>query len=159
MSGTSLESEMPMTRFNELFNVNHFIVSQLENYKILKHVTHTHIYIHINKHAHINTHIHTYISTHAHTHTRTRTHTRYIYIYIYNFRSETSLESEMPMTRLSELFNVNHFIVSQVNPHVVPFLSSYRRNAIVSSPVTSSINSGTHTLYIYIYIYICIWIF
>lgn len=27
------------------------------------------------------------------------------------------------MTRLSELFNVNHFIVSQVNPHVVPFLA------------------------------------
>lgn len=26
------------------------------------------------------------------------------------------------MTRLAELFNVNHFIVSQVNPHVVPFL-------------------------------------
>jgi len=27
------------------------------------------------------------------------------------------------MTRLAEMFNVNHFIVSQVNPHVVPFLS------------------------------------
>ena len=27
------------------------------------------------------------------------------------------------MQRLSEMFNVNHFIVSQVNPHVVPFLS------------------------------------
>jgi len=26
------------------------------------------------------------------------------------------------MGRLSEMFNVNHFIVSQVNPHVVPFL-------------------------------------
>ena len=26
------------------------------------------------------------------------------------------------MTRLSELFNVNHFIVSQVNPHVYPFM-------------------------------------
>jgi len=26
------------------------------------------------------------------------------------------------MTRLSELFNVNYFIVSQVNPHVAPFL-------------------------------------
>ena len=28
------------------------------------------------------------------------------------------------MTRLAEMFNVNHFIVSQVNPHVVPFLTS-----------------------------------
>lgn len=27
------------------------------------------------------------------------------------------------MTRLAEMFNVNHFIVSQVNPHVVPFLA------------------------------------
>jgi TAG lipase/steryl ester hydrolase/phospholipase A2/LPA acyltransferase len=27
------------------------------------------------------------------------------------------------MTRLAELFNVNHFIVSQVNPHVIPFLA------------------------------------
>lgn len=26
------------------------------------------------------------------------------------------------MTRLAEMFNVNHFIVSQVNPHVVPFI-------------------------------------
>lgn len=26
------------------------------------------------------------------------------------------------MAKLSELFNVNHFIVSQVNPHIVPFL-------------------------------------
>lgn len=27
------------------------------------------------------------------------------------------------MARLAEIFNVNHFIVSQVNPHVVPFLA------------------------------------
>ena len=27
------------------------------------------------------------------------------------------------MNRLAEMFNVNHFIVSQVNPHVVPFLA------------------------------------
>lgn len=26
------------------------------------------------------------------------------------------------MNKLSELFNVNHFIVCQVNPHVIPFL-------------------------------------
>lgn len=29
---------------------------------------------------------------------------------------------DLPMYRLSELFNVNHFIVSQVNPFVVPFV-------------------------------------
>ena len=34
-----------------------------------------------------------------------------------------SVENDIPMQRLSEMFNVNHFIVSQVNPHVVPFLT------------------------------------
>eukprot|EP00041_Stephanoeca_diplocostata_P035657 m.1265554 g.1265554 ORF g.1265554 m.1265554 type:complete len:597 (-) comp24737_c0_seq35:3304-5094(-) len=29
---------------------------------------------------------------------------------------------DLPMKRLSELFNVNQFIVSQVHPHIVPFL-------------------------------------
>lgn len=33
-----------------------------------------------------------------------------------------SVDGDLPMTRLSEMFNVNHFIVSQVNPHVLPFL-------------------------------------
>jgi TAG lipase/steryl ester hydrolase/phospholipase A2/LPA acyltransferase len=32
-----------------------------------------------------------------------------------------SLEFDLPMAKLSEMFNVNHFIVSQVNPHVIPF--------------------------------------
>lgn len=34
-----------------------------------------------------------------------------------------SVDNDLPMTRLSEMLNVNHFIVSQVNPHVVPFLT------------------------------------
>ncbi|KAL2165590.1 hypothetical protein VTG60DRAFT_4270 [Thermothelomyces hinnuleus] len=33
-----------------------------------------------------------------------------------------SVDNDLPMTRLAEMFNVNHFIVSQVNPHVMPFL-------------------------------------
>ena len=33
-----------------------------------------------------------------------------------------SVEGDLPTTRLAEMFNVNHSIVSQVNPHVVPFL-------------------------------------
>ncbi|XP_062206949.1 triacylglycerol lipase SDP1-like [Phragmites australis] len=33
-----------------------------------------------------------------------------------------SLESDLPMKQLKELFNVNHFIVSQANPHIAPFL-------------------------------------
>ncbi|XP_010504636.1 PREDICTED: triacylglycerol lipase SDP1L [Camelina sativa] len=33
-----------------------------------------------------------------------------------------SLEMDLPMMQLKELFNVNHFIVSQANPHIAPFL-------------------------------------
>ena len=33
-----------------------------------------------------------------------------------------SLENDLPMGALSELFNVNYFLVSQTNPHVVPIL-------------------------------------
>eukprot|EP00038_Savillea_parva_P030498 m.78131 g.78131 ORF g.78131 m.78131 type:complete len:622 (+) comp9198_c0_seq1:346-2211(+) len=40
--------------------------------------------------------------------------------------SDGSIESDLPIERLRELFNVNHFIVSQVNPHVVPMLMSER---------------------------------
>lgn len=35
-----------------------------------------------------------------------------------------SVENDLPVRRLSEMFNVNHCIVSQVNPHVYPFLQS-----------------------------------
>lgn len=28
------------------------------------------------------------------------------------------------MQRISELFGVNHFIVAQVNPHIIPFFST-----------------------------------
>lgn len=35
-----------------------------------------------------------------------------------------SMENDIPMQRLAELFNVNHFIVAQVNPHVYPFLKT-----------------------------------
>ena len=34
-----------------------------------------------------------------------------------------SMEQDLPMTMLSELFNVNHFIISQANPHAVAFAS------------------------------------
>jgi TAG lipase/steryl ester hydrolase/phospholipase A2/LPA acyltransferase len=34
-----------------------------------------------------------------------------------------SIGGDLPMQRMSELFNVNTFIVSQVNPHVVPWIA------------------------------------
>lgn len=44
-----------------------------------------------------------------------------------------SVDGDLPMTRLSEMFNVNHFIVSQVNPHVVPFLAKEEGLGAVAS--------------------------
>lgn len=43
-----------------------------------------------------------------------------------------SVDNDLPMAKLSELFNANHFVVSQVNPHIVPFLeksSGVRRSS------------------------------
>lgn len=37
-----------------------------------------------------------------------------------------SVDNDLPLTRLSELFNVDHFIACQVNPHVAPLLHSSR---------------------------------
>lgn len=34
-----------------------------------------------------------------------------------------SVKADLPMQRLSEIFNVNTFIVSQVNPYIIPFLA------------------------------------
>jgi TAG lipase/lysophosphatidylethanolamine acyltransferase len=41
-----------------------------------------------------------------------------------SWRQVNSSGRESPLSRLAELFNVNHFIVSQARPYVVPFLSS-----------------------------------
>ncbi|MBF0237105.1 MAG: DUF3336 domain-containing protein [SAR324 cluster bacterium] len=37
--------------------------------------------------------------------------------------NDGTLTSDLPMKRLAELYNVTHGIVSQVNPHVIPFIS------------------------------------
>lgn len=44
-----------------------------------------------------------------------------------------SLENDIPLRRLAELFNVNHFIVSQVNPHVYPFMRTDPRITLLGS--------------------------
>jgi predicted acylesterase/phospholipase RssA len=52
--------------------------------------------------------------------------------------SDGSVPNDLPMRRISELFNVNHFIVSQVNPHVVPFLPNLdRKQSLVERLVRS----------------------
>jgi TAG lipase/steryl ester hydrolase/phospholipase A2/LPA acyltransferase len=50
--------------------------------------------------------------------------------------SDGSVENDLPMQRLAELFNVNHFIVSQVNPHAL-FLAS---TSLGSGPVARMIH-------------------
>ena len=47
--------------------------------------------------------------------------------------SDGSVDADLPMQQISELFNVNHFIVSQVNPHS-SFLSSLAVRATAYSP-------------------------
>jgi TAG lipase / steryl ester hydrolase / phospholipase A2 / LPA acyltransferase len=37
--------------------------------------------------------------------------------------NDGSLKSDLPVLRLRRLHNVNHFIVSQTNPHVIPFMA------------------------------------
>ncbi|KAL9654578.1 hypothetical protein ABK040_006642 [Willaertia magna] len=38
-----------------------------------------------------------------------------------------TLLMDLPITRLAELFNVNFYIASQVNPHVLPFISNSKK--------------------------------
>ncbi len=38
-----------------------------------------------------------------------------------------SLSDDMPVKRLARIYGVNHFIVSQVNPHVFPFVTTIKR--------------------------------
>lgn len=38
-----------------------------------------------------------------------------------------SINMDLPFKRISELFNINYIIVSQVNPHVIPFLQTCAR--------------------------------
>src|SRR3546814_6993853 len=40
--------------------------------------------------------------------------------------NDGSLKSDLPILRMRRLHNVNHFIVSQTNPHVLPFVSAKR---------------------------------
>jgi NTE family protein len=54
-----------------------------------------------------------------------------------------SLKGDLPMRRISRLHNVNHFIVSQANPHVAPIRGLMRRRGLpgVSGIVASSLRT------------------
>eukprot|EP00536_Pseudo-nitzschia_multiseries_P014717 jgi/Psemu1/327636/estExt_fgenesh1_pg.C_7590004 len=55
--------------------------------------------------------------------------------------SDGSMEQDLPMQQLSEMFNVNHFIISQANPHAVMFASYSHLKSIWSTPLTGLANS------------------
>jgi len=55
--------------------------------------------------------------------------------------SDGSMEQDLPMQQLSEMFNVNHFIISQANPHAVMFASYSHLKSIWSTPLTGLVNS------------------
>ncbi|CBN75175.1 conserved unknown protein [Ectocarpus siliculosus] len=48
-----------------------------------------------------------------------------------------SMEADLPMQQISELFNINHFIVSQVNPHASLLSTMALSKSVWSSPTYS----------------------
>jgi len=46
-----------------------------------------------------------------------------------------SMEQDLPMAMLSELFNINHFIISQANPHAVAFASFNLNKSVWSGKI------------------------
>ena len=55
--------------------------------------------------------------------------------------SDGSMEQDLPMQQLSEMFNVNHFIISQANPHAVMFASYRNRSSVWSNPILGFLSS------------------
>eukprot|EP00611_Tribonema_gayanum_P006165 TRINITY_DN15455_c0_g1_i8.p2 TRINITY_DN15455_c0_g1~~TRINITY_DN15455_c0_g1_i8.p2 ORF type:complete len:433 (-),score=115.96 TRINITY_DN15455_c0_g1_i8:160-1458(-) len=64
--------------------------------------------------------------------------------------TDGSLKSDLPGIRLRRLHNVNHFIVSQTNPHVIPFLRDLHRDGGVTGAVRDAalgaIRSGAQSV-------------
>ena len=57
--------------------------------------------------------------------------------------SDGSMEQDLPMQQLGEMFNVNHFIISQANPHAVMFASYNQGMAVWTNPITAFVNAMT----------------
>lgn len=51
-----------------------------------------------------------------------------------------SMEADLPMQQLSEMFNINHFIISQANPHAVMFGSYNLERSVWAHPIVGYIN-------------------
>lgn len=53
-----------------------------------------------------------------------------------------TFQGDLPMKRLGRLFNVNHFVVSQANPHAVPFLVSRHSRGPVALAADLALSSA-----------------
>ncbi len=53
-----------------------------------------------------------------------------------------SFQGDLPMKRLGRLFNVNQFIVSQANPHSVPFLASRHGQGVAALLLDAGLSSA-----------------
>lgn len=51
--------------------------------------------------------------------------------------SDGSMEQDLPMQQLSEMFNINHFIISQANPHAVMFASYNQKRSVWTNGVSA----------------------
>ena len=63
--------------------------------------------------------------------------------------SDGGVSTDMPMARIGRLFNANHFIVSQTNPHVLPFVgNTQRRGALpfILDLGRSSLHAQSHQM-------------
>ncbi len=59
-----------------------------------------------------------------------------------------TLRSDLPMLRIARLHNVNHYIVSQTNPHVVPFMKDDRaRNSSGMLSLVSELARSSYGVY------------
>jgi TAG lipase/steryl ester hydrolase/phospholipase A2/LPA acyltransferase len=58
--------------------------------------------------------------------------------------NDGSLKSDLPVMRMRRLHNVNHFIVSQTNPHVIPFMTKKGEDerGLVHSARTFAFSTG-----------------
>lgn len=55
--------------------------------------------------------------------------------------SDGSMEQDLPTQQLSEMFNVNHFIISQANPHAVMFASYNHKAGVWTNPLIGALES------------------
>jgi len=51
-----------------------------------------------------------------------------------------SMEADLPMQQLSEMFNINHFIISQANPHAVMFANYGLERSVWAHPLVGYVN-------------------